>query len=135
MATLLRYMFLPLVVGFFIFVVTCLIGSDNVPDMPPGIAWDKLAHFGMFFILSAVSLFDYYKMHNGHPFIFRWILWGFVIPVVYGGGIELLQKYLFTSRSAEWGDWIADMLGSMVATLFAIIYLQKSKKRRKNIPL
>jgi hypothetical protein len=135
MGTLLRYMFLPLVVGFVIFIGTCLLGSGNVPDMPEGIPWDKLVHFGMFFVLSTVSLFDYYKLHNSNPPIFKWIFWGFVIPVMYGGGIELLQKYVFTSRSAEWEDWVADILGSLVATVVVIIYLQKRKNSRKNISL
>lgn len=135
MRTLFRYMFLPFVVGSVIFIGTCLMGADSVPDMPRGIAWDKVAHFCMFFLLSAVSLFDYYKMHESQPSIFRWVLWGFLIPVIYGGGIELLQKYIFTSRSAEWGDWIADILGSLTAAIFAIIYLQKRNKSRNNISL
>ena len=101
MRTLFRYMLLPFLVGLIIFTGTCLIGPESVPDMPRGVPWDKVVHFGMFFLLSAVSLFDYYKLHEGEPSIFRWMLWGFMIPVIYGGGIELLQKYIFTSRSAE----------------------------------
>lgn len=93
--------------------------------MPEGIPWDKLVHFGMFFFLSAVSLFDYYRLHKRKPPTFRWIFWGFIIPILYGGAIELLQKYFFASRSAEWGDWIADILGSLVATLLAIIFFKK----------
>jgi VanZ family protein len=135
MRTLFRYMLLPFLVGLIIFTGTCLIGPESVPDMPRGVPWDKVVHFGMFFLLSAVSLFDYYKLHEGEPSIFRWMLWGFMIPVIYGGGIELLQKYIFTSRSAEWGDWIADILGSLTALIIAIIYLQKRNKSRKNISL
>lgn len=135
MGTLFRYIFLPFVVGLVIFVGTCLVGPDSVPKMPRGISWDKVAHFGMFFVLSSVSLFDYYKLHEGRPPIFRWWLWGFVIPIIYGGTIELLQKYIFTTRSAEWGDWIADIVGSLTAVIFAIIYLQKRKESRKNISL
>jgi VanZ family protein len=135
MHILLRYMFLPLLVGFIIFIGTCVTGPETVPDLPSSLPWDKIVHFGMFFLLSAVSLLDYYKLHDESPPVFRWIFWGFVIPVIYGGVIEILQKYIFTSRSAEMGDWIADMLGSAMATLLAIILLQKRNKRRKNISL
>jgi VanZ family protein len=135
MSTLLRYMFLPLLVGFIIFIATCLIGAERVPDLSSSLPWDKIAHFGMFFLLSAVSLLDYYKLHDENPPAFRWIFWGLVIPVIYGGVIEILQKYFFTSRSAEMGDWIADILGSVTATLLAIILLQKRNVRRKNISL
>jgi VanZ family protein len=93
--------------------------------MPEGIQWDKIAHFGMFFLLSAVIMYDYYRMHNKSPSRTRWIFWGLIVPVFYGGLIELLQKYFFASRSAEWGDWIADIAGSLIATLLALIFLKK----------
>jgi len=135
MSTFLRYMFLPLLVGFIIFIGTCVIGPEAVPDLPSPLPLDKFAHFGMFFLLSAVSLLDYYKLHNESPPAFRWIFWGFVIPVIYGGVIEILQKYFFTSRSAEAADWIADILGTAVATFLVITFLRKRNKRRKNISL
>ncbi|MDD2511914.1 MAG: VanZ family protein [Proteiniphilum sp.] len=135
MRILFRYMCLPLLVGFLIFAGTCLIGPDNVPDMPEGISWDKLVHFGMFFLLTTVSLFDYYRLHKGAPPRGRWILWGVILPVLYGGIIELLQLYLFTSRSAEWGDWFADAAGSLAALLLARFYLRKRGKTKKKLSL
>lgn len=135
MHTLLRYIILPLLVGILIFVGTCLIGPGSVPEMSDEISWDKLAHFGLFFLLSAVSLYDYDKLHNGAPPIGKWIFWGVLLPVIYGGIIELLQMYVFTTRSAEWGDWIADIAGSLVALLLAFIYLRKRRKSIKTISL
>jgi VanZ family protein len=125
-----RYIFLPLLVVLIIFVGTCLLGADNVPDMPTGIAWDKAAHFGMFFVLSAVSLFCYYRLHNGKPKMMCWIFWGFIVPVIYGGVIELLQKHVFTSRGAEWGDFTANILGSLVGSIVVIVYLRKYRKNQ-----
>ncbi|WP_294078851.1 VanZ family protein [Proteiniphilum sp. UBA5384] len=135
MKILLRYTLLPLLTGLIIFIVTCLVTPSQLPVMPEGIAWDKVVHFSMFFFLSAVSLVDYYRMHKGKPSMCRWLFWGFLIPVIYGGIIELLQKYFFASRSAEWGDWIADMLGSITATFIVIIFLKKHRYSKKNIPL
>ncbi len=121
MNSLLRYSILPLILGLLIFILTCLISSDNIPGMPEGLQWDKFAHFGMFFLLSIVIMYDYYRMHNKAPSRGRWIFWGLIVPVFYGGLIELLQKYFFSTRSAEWGDWIADIAGSLIATIIAII--------------
>ncbi|MDD4416259.1 MAG: VanZ family protein [Proteiniphilum sp.] len=135
MRTLLRYTIIPSLIGLVIFIATCILGPGSIPDMPRGIQWDKLAHFGMFFLLSAVSLYDYYKMCNGNPLVLRWVFWGLILPVIYGGTIELMQKYIFTSRSAEWGDWIADILGSLAAMAVAIILLRTRKRKRKNISL
>lgn len=135
MKTLLRYIFLPLLTVLLIFIATCLISSSQMPGMPQGIPWDKLVHFVMFFALSAVSLIDYYRLCKGNPPTLRWIFWGFFIPVLYGGGIELMQKYFFASRSAEWADWFADILGSLVATVVVIIFLKKRRYSEKNISL
>ena len=135
MRTLMRYMFLPLVVGTLIFIGTCLIGPGSMPDMPDRISWDKLAHYGLFFLLSSVSLYDYHQLYSGAPPFAKWLFWGFILPVVYGGVIELLQMYVFTTRSAEWGDWFADVAGSLTALLLAIICLRKRKKSINNISL
>lgn len=135
MKHLLRYMFLPLLIVVLIFIATCLVSSSQLPGMPEGIPWDKLVHFGMFFLLSAVSLIDYHRLCKGNPPLLRWIFWGFLIPVFYGGVIELLQKYFFASRSGEWADWIADILGSLVATVIVIIYFKKQQYSKKNISL
>lgn len=125
MKMLIRYTFLPLFVGLLIFVATCLLTPSQMPEMPKGVPWDKLVHFGMFFLLSAVALVDYYRLHKGAPSLVRWILWGFIIPVIYGGAIELVQKYFFPLRSGEWNDWFADILGALVATLIVIIFVKK----------
>lgn len=135
MKILFRYIFLPLLTGLIIFIATCLISPSQMPGMPESIPWDKLVHFGMFFFLSAVSLVDYYRLCKGNPPFYRWIFWGFLLPVFYGGVIELLQKYFFSSRSAEWGDWFADLLGSLVATVIVIIYFKKRRYSKKNISL
>ncbi len=131
----LRRILLPAFVGFLIFTVTCLIRSDDVFQLPPVMAWDKVAHFGMFFALSAVSLFDYYRLHNGRPGMSRWVFWGFVLPVIYGAAIELMQKYFFRSRSAELADFLADLLGSLTALLIALFLYKKIRKREKKLSL
>ncbi len=135
MARYLRHIFLPLLISLLIFAATCLWGAQNIPKLPKSLPWDKLVHFGMFFVLSAISYIDYYRLHNGKPRKGRWIFWGFVVPVIYGGAIELMQKYFFTSRGAEWADWVADILGSLAATIIAIIYLQRKENSKKNISL
>ena len=116
---------LPAIVGFLIFVVTCLLKPDDIPGMPQGIPWDKIAHFGMFFMLSAVIMYEYNRINNSNPPLLRWVFWGFVIPVLYGGAIEILQEFLFSYRGAEWGDRIADTAGSLTATLMAIFILRR----------
>jgi VanZ family protein len=47
-----------------------------------------------------------------------------IIGVLIGGGIELLQLYLTNYRSAEWGDFFADVSGLFVANFAATQYLK-----------
>ncbi len=135
MSNYLRHILLPAFVGLVIFTVTCLISSNDVPNLPQIVAWDKIVHFGMFFGLSVVSLFHYYRLHNGKPNMARWIFWGFVLPVIYGGAIELMQKFFFVSRSAEWADFIADMLGSGTALIIALFLYNKFRSKEKQVSL
>lgn len=128
MRTLFRSMLFSLLVGVLIFVGTCLLRPGDVPEIPELLPWDKVAHFGMFFLLSAVASYDYYCLHHERPAMGKWIFWGFLLPVIYGGIIELLQKYLFVSRSAEWADWYADIVSSLLATAGVIIFFRKRKK-------
>lgn len=135
MSNYLRHILLPAFVGLLIFTVTCLISSDDVPQLPQIIPWDKIAHFGMFFVLSAVSLFDYFRLHNGKPKMLRWIFWGVILPIIYGAGIELMQKYIFSSRSAEMADFVADVLGSLAALTISLFLYKKFQKREKKLSL
>jgi len=81
----------------------------------PGI--DKVVHFGLFvvFTLLLISEMNYQRVQLTISNRHKWV--GFIVASVYGGLIELTQLYLFTSRSAEWADFFADILGAAVAVL------------------
>ena len=65
----------------------------------------------------------------------RWVFWGFILPVIYGAAIELMQKYFFSSRSAELADFLADLLGSLTAWLIALFLYKKNRKQEKKLSL
>lgn len=134
MQNIFRRLLLPSAVIVLIFIGTCLLTPNDIPKLQGDIPWDKIVHFGMFFVLSAAALYNYYRLHEGQPSRVRWIFWGFLLPVCYGGLIEILQaKYFY--RSAEWGDFVADTLGTVTALLIALFLSKKSKpflpKKRK----
>ncbi len=53
----------------------------------------------------------------------------FSIIFLYGGGIELLQKFMNMGRSAEWADLLADVIGGMLGIYIGqILYNLKLKK-------
>ncbi len=130
-----HYALVPLFIGAIIFFATCLWNPSDLPKLPSYFPWDKVVHFVMFLTLSAASLIYYYKLHNSKPIIWKWIFWGFVVPVVYGGIIELMQGSIFPGRSCEMADFVADMLGSTTAMIFSFYYYRKSKKSKNHLSL
>ncbi len=54
-----------------------------------------------------------------------------LIAAIYGGGIELLQKYFIPYRSAEWLDFFADVAGSISALLLIVVIFGKKGFRNE----
>ncbi|MDD3356226.1 MAG: VanZ family protein [Dysgonamonadaceae bacterium] len=128
MSSYIRYTVIPGIVALLIFYVTCIVNVDSLPVPDKVFQYDKIAHFGMFFVLSAAIYYDYYRLHKGRPNKLRWIFFGLIIPIVYGGVIEIVQERFF-GRSGELMDFVADSLGSLSATAVAFIYINRKKKR------
>ena len=70
----------------------------------------------MYLLFSATLI---YANHKNKVKIKSNLLVSTLLSVAYGGIIELLQNYFFTFRSGEWLDFVADILGALVA---AVIY-------------
>lgn len=49
-----------------------------------------------------------------------------VVPIIFGGAMELIQQYFFPPRSAEWIDFFSDSFGVLIALL--LIRMRKSIK-------
>ena len=128
MSSYIRYTLIPAILALVIFYLTCIVNVDSIPGASSFLQFDKLAHFGMFFALSSAIYFDYYRLHLGNPNKFKWILYGLIIPVIYGGLIEIVQENFF-GRSGEVMDFVADILGSLSATALAFIYINMKRKR------
>ena len=83
-------------------------------------------HFVLAFLLS--GWFKNQKQFTGlHKNAF---LYAVLICAVYGGTMELLQKYIFTSRSAEWGDEAANIVGALLG-IWAFKVIMNFLQRRK----
>ena len=78
-------------------------------ELPPVPGTDKLQHFIAFgvFVLP-VSLLLPAK---------AWLI--FIIAVVYGGLIEIIQPYV--NRYAEFGDFMADAVGAAVGAAIGVV--------------
>ncbi len=84
---------------------------------------DKLAHVGVFTILSFLMVYGFSRRHPSAKITFKIISIIIVIGAVYGGITEILQELIFESRFASIADFIADFLGAILGTIIAKIYI------------
>lgn len=74
---------------------------------------DKWSHMVAYAILGAALAWNLIKDKRDKLWV--WIL-GIAIPMLYGGLIEVLQGAFFYPRTAEWLDWLADIIGTIIGT-------------------
>lgn len=94
--------------------------SLNSDDMP--IPLDKVVHFLMFLGLSGATAINYLFLNKGNINKYKLIIGAFVLPILYGGLIEIIQANYCVGRSGDWFDFIADLMGSLCALPIAMIY-------------
>ena len=128
MSSYIRYTLIPAILALVIFYLTCIVNVDSIPGSSRLFQYDKLAHFGMFFALSSAIYYDYYRLHHRKPNKLRWVFLGLIVPVIYGGLIEIAQENFF-GRSGELMDFVADLLGSLTATAFAFFLINMKRKQ------
>lgn len=117
-----KYTWPPAIVAVIIFYLCCLIPTNDIPDVGFDffIPMDKIVHFLMYFGLSLVASFNYIYDRKGKIIILKLVAFAILIPIVYGGLIEILQAKYFSGRSGDWYDFLADVLGSLSTLPFSL---------------
>jgi VanZ family protein len=73
------------------------------------LSFDKFVHASIFFIEQVLLM---RAMHNRK---LNWLALAFCLG--YGGALELMQYYIFSQRSGDWLDFIANGTGAFVGLL------------------
>jgi VanZ family protein len=81
--------------------------------------FDKVVHFGMYFILSAIICKILLARNINKTTLFLITVF---ISVILGGLLEIIQGILPINRSCSMGDFIANSIGGIAGTL-AYIYM------------
>ena len=74
---------------------------------------DKLVHASVFFILTSLLLVVAIKHHQGAPYVILYV----TLSILYGMFLELMQAMVFSNRSADWMDVIANSFGCVMAVI------------------
>ena len=102
--------------------VLCILPPHNLPKTRL-LHLDKAAHFGFFFIQSAlVSLVLHYKTKKS---FFQIIFLSTIQAFVYGGIIEILQNEFF-NRTGDFYDLLADVVGGFFGAIASRFVLKNN---------
>jgi VanZ family protein len=86
--------------------------------------FDKIVHFGMYFILMSVIIIEHRKNLSNPLNLFLLAL----IPLSYGILMEILQLTLTSTRSGDFYDALADAAGVLASALLWLIIKSFSGK-------
>jgi VanZ family protein len=105
-----------------------LSGQDNFSDVKLFTIpyFDKIAHFGMYFILMTIVLIENRKNINSPVQILK----AAVFPFLYGIIMEILQSFTAT-RSASFFDILADSGGIILSVILWQIIFPSGREKAK----
>lgn len=85
---------------------------------------DKLVHASMYAVLAVAAFADCRPQGLSRG------AWAFLLllPLVYGGVLELLQEFCTVARTGDWFDLLADVVGGWLALACCALINRKSKK-------
>lgn len=130
------YIALPVCIALVIVYLCCLLPPNDIPevDSPFPFPIDKLVHFLMYVGFSGATFVAYVHLavkakRFSYLAAFFWCL---LVPIVFGGLIEIIQYKYCPGRSGDWNDLLADTLGAVFVIPFAVIYKRFIEKRNDN---
>lgn len=103
-----------------------LIKSVPIPEQMEIPLADKWGHMLAYLVLALCLAGDGYRAHMSTRTVY---MVASVLPVLYGGLIELVQPH-FPPRTGEWGDWLADIIGVAIGLLVFFLFRLWSERRK-----
>jgi len=81
---------------------------------------DKLVHAIMYAILTFILLYDYSKYRTVKTIRpYKTLI---ILPILYGGLMEIMQGLLTTTRSADMFDFLANSIGVFIGLIISYTF-------------
>ena len=91
---------------------------ENPQGIIPATTSDKVLHGAAYCVLALTLLLG---LEYKRSACFKHYLYTFLCTIAYGALMEGLQFWFTTTRTAEWGDLLADGLGALAAMAIVAI--------------
>jgi hypothetical protein len=129
---LFKYHYIGIFWGLAILLLSGLPGSD-FPDLSfwRGVTFDKFAHmlfYAVFVVLLAIGEVKHRRFSANRS---RSLKVGFVLGGIYGVLIELMQAWVFTGRSYDISDIMANTIGCLIGVIFFKVNFNECLKTQR----
>jgi VanZ family protein len=113
---ILKYSFALSIVWALIILGLCSMPGQYIPSVSwlEMLSFDKWVHAGIFFTLCCLMFFSILQKDNSTKKIYVF----FALAILYGCSLEVMQGTLFSNRSADWHDIIANTVGCIFGLVF-----------------
>jgi VanZ family protein len=89
--------------------------------------FDKFVHFAMYFIFTAILIYDVLKSSSEITRL-KSYLFSISVAIIYGGSIEIIQGSLTQTRVADIFDFLFNSIGAVMALVFWL-FLKRPKSQ------
>ena len=97
------------------------------------LAWDKLAHAGVYGLQVMLIYYGFQQYRKAEKLGNQLLITGFLISVVYGIGMEVIQYSFFPNRYFEVLDIIANIIGSIIGLFLYRKYFFHNTKPKQHV--
>jgi VanZ family protein len=81
------------------------------------ISFDKFVHAGIFFMLQQLYIHGF-STQNKNMFLKKnYLIFPLVFCILFGASLEIMQSKIFSERSGDLGDFIANTIGVILGTI------------------
>lgn len=121
-----KYFWLALAIGWtLVIAVMCLVSFQELPAVASLPSADKYVHSVFHFVFTLLWYLHFRRNCDG-----QWLLLKmFLASLLYGGLIELMQKWFTETREADLHDIAANSFGATLAVLMIIFYTKYFKRK------
>lgn len=125
-----KVLLIPLILYWLLIFIGTSLPSDELSTMIE--IGDKLKHFLAYFILAILLGLNLHFQDKWKSVSINYLIFTFIICTTYGV-LDELHQMLVPNRSAEFYDWIADLLGSSIGVILVNYSIRFLKTKHESL--
>jgi VanZ family protein len=124
-----KVLVIPLILYWIILFIGTSMPSDHLSSFLE--FGDKIKHFIAYLVLAFLLSLNLHFQEKWKGVAVYYLIYAFIICTSYGV-LDELHQILVPNRSAEFLDWVADLLGSSTGLILAYVFLKFIKNIKPN---